>query len=42
MAITALDISQKTALQTLNCEDNQLTALDLSQNTSLEVLIYNI
>ncbi|HIP36386.1 MAG TPA: T9SS type A sorting domain-containing protein, partial [Crocinitomix sp.] len=47
-SITALDISSKniadltgiedfTALQNLNCNDNQLTSLDMSLNTNLQV-----
>ena len=36
--LTALDVSQNTALTTLWCEDNQLTALDVSKNTALTEL----
>ncbi len=33
--LTALDISQNTALTKLNCSDNTLTQLDVSKNTAL-------
>ena len=36
--LTALDVSQDTALEILSCEQNQLTSLDLSSNTNLRVL----
>ena len=37
--LTSLDLSQNTALATLNCSNNyQLTSLDLSNNTSLTTL----
>ena len=31
----SLDLSQNTAITTLNCNTNQLNILDLSQNTAL-------
>ena len=33
--LTALDVSQNTALENLSCTDNQLTTLDVSKNTAL-------
>ena len=36
--LTALDVSNNTALQALWCYNNQLTTLDLSNNTALEQL----
>ena len=36
--LTALDVSNNTALQALWCYNNQLTSLDLSNNTALEQL----
>ena len=33
--LTALDVSQNTALTMLDCSENQLTTLDVSQNTAL-------
>ena len=36
--LTALDVSQNTALTELDCLDNQLTALDVSMNTALTIL----
>ena len=36
--LTALDVSQNTALTTLDCSDNRLTTLDVSKNTALTVL----
>lgn len=35
--LTALDVSQNTALTDLNCNDNQLTSLDISKNTELNI-----
>ena len=35
--LTALDVTQNTALQSLDCSNNQLSSLDVSQNT---VLLY--
>ncbi len=37
-ALTSLDLSKCTKLETLNCYNNELTALDLSNNTSLSFL----
>ena len=36
--LTALDVSNNTALTDLNCNYNQLTSLDVSKNTALEML----
>ncbi len=36
--LTAIDVSQNTALTALYCYDNQLTSLDVSQNTALTEL----
>ena len=37
--LTALDVSQNTALTELDCQQNQLTALDVSQNKALTKLV---
>ena len=39
--MTALDLSYKAALVTLDCSENQLTSLDVSHNPDLHTLICN-
>lgn len=41
LKLTNLDVSQNTALTTLDCDDNQLTSLDLTKNSALEFLNCN-
>ena len=38
-SLTAIDLSQNTAITVLNCGNNQITALDVSNNTALTDLI---
>ena len=40
--LTALDVSENTALTKLNCCFNKLTALDVSKNTALTILECNV